>query len=121
MALILAVNPGNSHSPTLARLARELPGCELIGAESCAVAIRSIKERVPDVLLLPAKQARGEADLMAHLRTIPGGVLTLKLPPINAADPVDLARQIREMLTCTPFSAPSGFASFGTAVFARAK
>ncbi len=107
MALILALNPGNSHSPTLSRLARELPGCELIGAESCVVAINAIKERVPDVLLLPAQQARGEADLLAHLKTIPGGVLTLKLPPVESADPVDLARQIREMLTGAPSAGPS--------------
>ena len=105
MALILALNPGNSHSPTLSRLARELHGCELIGAESCVVAIKAIKERVPDVVLLPAKQARGEADLLAHLKTVPGGVLTLKLPPVESADPLDLARQIREMLTGAPVPA----------------
>jgi hypothetical protein len=106
VALILAVNPGNQHSPTLARLARELPGCELIGAESCAVAIKAIKKRVPDVLLLPAATARGEADLIAHLKSVPGGVLTLKLPPVESADPVDLARQIREMLTGVPTVRP---------------
>jgi len=106
VALILAVNPANQHSPTLARLARELPGCELIGAESCAVAIKAIKKRVPDVLLLPAKTARGEADLIAHLKSIPGGMLTLKLPPVESADPVDLARQIREMLTGVPTVPP---------------
>jgi hypothetical protein len=106
VALILAVNPGNQHSPTLARLARELPGCELIGAESCAVAIKAIKKRVPDVLLLPAAAARGEADLLTHLKSVPGGVLTLKLPSVESADPVDLARQIREMLTGIPAPAP---------------
>ena len=78
MALILALNPGNSHSPTLSRLARELHGCELIGAESCVVAINAIKKRVPDVVLLPARPARGEADLIAHLKSVPGGVLTLE-------------------------------------------
>ena len=83
VALILAVNPGNQHSPTLARLARELPGCELIGAESCDVAIKAIKKRVPDVLLLPAAAARGEANLIAHLKSVPGGVLTLKLPSVE--------------------------------------
>jgi hypothetical protein len=112
LALILAVNPGNSHSPTLSRLARELQGCELIGAESCVVAINAIKERVPDVVLLPAKQARGEADLLARLKTIPGGVLTLTLPPVESADPLDLARQIRELLTGVPTPAPSGMTSF---------
>jgi hypothetical protein len=111
LALILAVNPGNSHSPTLSRLARELQGCELIGAESCVVAINAIKERVPDVVLLPANRPRGEADLLAHMKTIPGGVLTLKLPPVESADPIDLARQIREMLTGVP-AAPSSAPNF---------
>jgi hypothetical protein len=102
VALILAVNPGNVHNPTLSRLARELQGCEIIGAESCTVAIKAIKKRVPDILLLPAAGVRGETDLRAHLRTIPGGVPTLKLPPVEAADPLDLARQIRELLTGAP-------------------
>ena len=102
MALILAVNPGNAHNPTLSRLARELQGCEIVGAESCGVAIKAIKKRVPDILLLPAARARDEADLTSYLRTIPGGVPTLKLPPVESADPLDLARQIRELLTGTP-------------------
>jgi hypothetical protein len=113
LALILALNPGNSHTPTLARLARELQGCELIGADSCVSAINAMKKRVPDVVLLPAQQARGEADLMRHLKSIPGGVLTLKLPPVESADPVDLARQIREMLTGVPVAAESELAGFG--------
>ena len=112
MALILAVNPGNSHSPTLSRLARELKGCELIGAESCAVAITAMKDRAPDVVLLPAQTPRGEADLLAHLKSV-GGVLTLKLPPVESADPVELASQIREMLTGTPAAAPSDITTFG--------
>jgi hypothetical protein len=115
VALILALNPGNSHSPTLARLARELHGCELIGAESCVVAISAIKERLPDIVLLPARQARGEADLIAHLKSIPGGVLTLKLPPVESADAVDLARQIREMLTGDIPTAHAPPRSFGAA------
>jgi hypothetical protein len=98
VALILAVNPGNSHNSTLARLARELKGCELIGAESCAVAITAMKGRMPDVVLLPAKRPQGEAALMAHIKSV-GGVLTLKLPPVTSADPIALANQIREMLT----------------------
>jgi hypothetical protein len=113
LALILALNPGNRHTPTLARLARELPGCELIGADSCVVAINAMKERVPDVVLLPAQQARGEADLIKHLKSIPGGVLTLKLPPVESADPVDLARQIREMLTGVPVAEEEELGSSG--------
>jgi hypothetical protein len=99
LALILAINPGNSHSPTLARLARELPGCELVGADSCGVAITAINRRVPDLVLLPDRTPRGEAELHARLKAIPGGVLTLKLPPVSSADPVALAREIRTLLT----------------------
>ena len=99
MALILAINPGNSHSPTLARLARELKGFELIGAESCAIAITAINERVPDIVLLPHRSARGEAELLARLRAVPGGVPTLQLPPVASADPAALAKNIRTLLT----------------------
>ena len=121
MALILAVNPQNAHTPTLARLARELKGCELIGADSCPTAIKAIKERAPDLVLLPAKPPKGEADLVAQLKKIPGGVLTLKLPPVDRADPADLARQIRQLLTGgEPAPAASGSASFGVAAPAPA-
>ncbi len=99
MALILAINPGNSHSPTLARLARELKGFELIGAESCAIAITAINERVPDIVLLPHRSARGEAELLARLRAVPGGVPTVQLPPVASADPAALAKNIRTLLT----------------------
>ena len=112
MALILAINPGNSHTPTLSRLARELKGCEVIGADSCPTAIKAIRERVPDLILLPAKPPKGEADLLAHLKKIPGGVLTLRLPPVDKADPAALVRQIREMLTGV-LPPAAGSASFG--------
>ena len=56
---------------------------------------------MPDLLLMPARSPRGEADLMALLKNIPGGIRTLTLPPVEKADPVDLARQIREMLAAT--------------------
>jgi hypothetical protein len=101
VALILAVNPGSAHNPTLSRMARELQGCEIVGAESCAIAIKAIKNRVPDVLLLPASRPRGEADLRAYLRRIPGGIPTLTLPPVETADPLDLVRQVRELLAGT--------------------
>ena len=107
MALILAVNPGSAHNPTLSRIARELQGCEIVGAESCAVAIKAIKKRVPDVLLVPASRPRGEADLRAYLRRIPGGIPTLALPPVETADPLDLARQIRELLAGPSAPPPS--------------
>ena len=57
---------------------------------------------------------------MAHLKSVPGGVLTLKLPPVESADPVDIARQIREMLTGAPASAQPSSTSFGAASSASA-
>jgi hypothetical protein len=105
--LILAINPGNSHSPTLARLARELQGFELIGAESCAVAITAINERRPDLVLMPDRTPRGEADLFARLKAVPGGVPTLKLPPVSSADPSALAKEIRALTAAPKAAAPA--------------
>src|SRR5436309_268620 len=103
MALILAVNPGGTQSGTLARLARELPGHELIGADSCAVAIAALDEHKPAVVLLPAAAAAGEADLVTRLRTAAkGGIPTLKLPPPTSVDPRALADQIQALLQETP-------------------
>ena len=107
MPLILAINPGNSHSPTLARLARELQGFELIGAESCAVAITAINERRPDLVLMPDRTPRGEADLFARLKAVPGGVPTLKLPPVSSADPSALAKEIRALTAAPKAAAPA--------------
>ena len=106
MALILAVNPGGTQSGTLARLARELPGHELIGADSCAVAIAALDDHKPALVLLPAAAPTGEAELLIRLRTAAkGGIPTLKLPQPTSVDPRALADQIRQLLQ-EPASAP---------------
>lgn len=109
MALILAVNPGGIHNSALARLARELPGHELIGADSCAVAITAVDRRAPDLVLLPPLPASEKAELLARLRTVPGAVRTLKLTPLTLDDLrlfVDFADRVRESLAAPPEASP---------------
>src|SRR3954466_9596966 len=98
MALILAVNPGGTQSAILARVAREIPAHELIGADSCAVALTAIAQRVPALVLLPPNPPKGEPELLKRLTAVPGGVPTLKLPPPTSFDPRALADRIRERL-----------------------
>jgi hypothetical protein len=108
VALILAVNPGGSQNAALERLARELRGHELIGADSCAVAISAIDSRAPDLVLLPALSEAERGPLLARLATVPGGVRTLPLPQLSSDD-VNIyddlrmfADQIREQLASPP-------------------
>ncbi|HEV3215037.1 MAG TPA: PEGA domain-containing protein [Vicinamibacterales bacterium] len=77
MALILAINPQGRQTAALERLARELPGHELMGADSYAVAMTAVNRRLPDLVLLPPEAEDGQAELIAHLRAVPGGVRTL--------------------------------------------
>src|SRR6187401_1652847 len=99
MALILAVNPGGTQSGTLARVARELQEHELIGADSCAVAIDALDDHKPVLVLLPAVSPTGEPQLLERLRTaVRGGIPTMKLPPPTSVNPRALAEQIRQAL-----------------------
>src|SRR5205085_1610085 len=99
MALILAINPGGTQSGTLARVARELREHELIGADSCAVAIEALEEHKPALVLLPAASPAGEPALLTALRTATrGGIPTMKLPPPTSVNPKALADQIRQAL-----------------------
>jgi hypothetical protein len=109
VALILAINPGGKHSAALARLARELSGHEVNGADSCAVAITAVGRRVPDLVLLPPLPESEEADLLARLRQVPGGVRTLKLPTLTSDDPrffTDFAGLVRATLAAPPGVSP---------------
>lgn len=98
MALILAVNPGSTQSATLARVARQLHGHELIGADSCAVAMKALEQRMPALVLLPPTASKGEAELLRRLLAAPGGVPSLRLPSPTSVDPRALADEIRELL-----------------------
>ena len=99
MALILAVNPAGTQSPTLSRLARELKGVDLIGAESYAVAIRALDQHTPDLVLLPGTAERGEGELGARLRSVPGVIPTLRLPPVVSVDFHALLADIKALLS----------------------
>lgn len=98
MPLILAVNPAGLQSPTLARLARELKGYELIGAESYAVAIHALDQHGPDLVLLSGTDAKGEAELMARLGAVPVLIPTLKLPPAAGLDFNALLADVKALL-----------------------
>jgi hypothetical protein len=103
MALILAVNPGGTQSGTLARVARELQEHELIGADSCAVAITALADHKPVLVLLPAASPLGEPELLERLRTlVRGGIPTLRLPPPTSVNPKALADQIRQAVGEAP-------------------
>ena len=85
MALILAVNPGSTQSATLARVARQLHGHELIGADSCAIAMKALDQRMPALVLLPSTASKGEAELLRRLA--PSRVPSLRLPSPISVDP----------------------------------
>ena len=102
MALILAVNPGSTQSATLARVARQLHGHELIGADSCAIALKALDQRMPALVLLPSTASKGEAELLQRLA--PARVPSLRLPSPISVDPRALADEIRELLGERPAS-----------------
>lgn len=105
MALILAVNPGGTQSGTLARVARELQDHELMGADSCAVAMDALDEHKPALVLLPAAAPVGEPELLTRLRTaVGGGIPTMRLPPPTSINPRVLADQIRQALKKDAFA-----------------
>lgn len=106
MALILAVNPGGSQNAALGRLARELRGHELIGADSSTVAIAAIQRRVPDLVLLPPQADAGQTELLSRLRDVPGGVRILRMPAGASDDLRAFADQIRDYLTAPPGEPP---------------
>ena len=68
MALILAVNPGGTQSGTLARVARELQEHELIGADSCAVALAALDDHKPQQAASRRTTWRSPLECQAALR-----------------------------------------------------
>lgn len=127
MALILAINPEGRQTATLERLARELPGHELMGADSCAVAKTAIDRRLPDLVLLPPETEDGQAELVAHLRTVPGGIrtLTLRPPAADGQAPAEASRSfanlIRQCLASGPGRTQLIAAGFAVANWIRAR
>src|SRR4029450_14030753 len=98
MAFILAINPAGSHSSTLTDVARELKGHEVVGAESNTVAVAAVRQRPPDLILLPSTPLTGEQDLLQALRWVPGGVRLLRLPPASVAESTLVLKRVRALL-----------------------
>jgi len=127
MALILAINPQGRQTAALERLARELAGHELIGADSCAVAKTAVDRRLPDLVLLPPQPESGQDELVSHLRNVPGGVRILTLPAVlqegNPAvdSPTSFANQVRQSLAVAPGRAQLIAAGFAVAKWIRAR
>lgn len=93
MATILAIDPGGRQTASLARLARELRGHELMAADSCSSAIAAIRRNAPDIVLIPSSPGPGYEMLMAELRAVPR-IKTLSLPSLASVDPAAYAQQI---------------------------
>ena len=127
MALILAINPQGRQTAALERLARELAGHELIGADSCAVAKTAVDRRLPDLVLLPPQPESGQDELVSHLRNVPGGVRILTLPPVlqegnpSVDSPKSFANQVRQSLAVAPGRAQLVAAGFAVAKWIRAR
>ena len=54
MAFILAINPAGSHTATLTNVARDLKNHEVVGADSHVIALNAVRQRPPDLILLPS-------------------------------------------------------------------
>src|SRR6185436_16372290 len=98
MAFILAINPAGSHTATLTNVARDLKNHEVVGADSHVIALNAVRQRPPDLILLPSSPHKDEQDLFSAIRWVPGGVRLLQLPPPEAADPRMIVQNIRDLL-----------------------
>src|SRR5437660_9605750 len=71
MSLILAVEPDRRQAAHLTHIVRQRVGAELILAETTELALASIGNRVPDLILVPALLSpQDDAALAAALRVI---------------------------------------------------
>jgi CheY-like chemotaxis protein len=98
VALVLAVDPDQAHSQTLARLTRELAGHEIVVASACDEAIAAIERQLPDLVLFPLfLSPADEATLTSRLRAFPGNdqPQTLALPLVAIDDPATTSTMAR--------------------------
>jgi hypothetical protein len=127
MSLILAVEPDRRQAAHLTHIVRQRVGAELILAETTELALASIGNRVPDLILVPALMSpQDDAALAAALRVIATAahvqMLTTPLfatappaprmrgvlaafrrskpaaPPTDGCDPAEFAQQISSYL-----------------------
>src|SRR5580765_3064401 len=97
MPLILAVEPVRRQSAHLTNIVRQRVGAELILAETTELALASIGNRVPDLILVPALLSpQDDAALAAALRVIASAahVQMLTTPMFSSAAPAPRARGV---------------------------
>jgi hypothetical protein len=97
MSLILAVEPDRRQSAHLTHIVRQRVGAELILAETTELALASIGNRVPDLILVPALMSpQDDAALGAALRVIATAahVQMLTTPLFAAAAPAPRGRGV---------------------------
>src|SRR5437660_7975825 len=90
MSLILAVEPDRRQAAHLTHIVRQRVGAELILAETTELALASIGNRIPDLVLVPALLSpQDDAALATALRVIATAahVQTLTIPVFAAAAP----------------------------------
>src|SRR5512138_1696885 len=90
MSLVLAVEPDRRQAAHLTHIVRQHVGAELILAETTELALASIGNRVPDLILVPALLSpQDDAALAAALRVIASAahVQMLTTPMFAAAKP----------------------------------
>ena len=97
MSLILAVEPDRRQAANLTHIVRQRVGAELILAETTELALASIGNRVPDLILVPALLSpQDDAALAAALRVIATAahVQMLTTPMFASAKPEGRARGV---------------------------
>jgi hypothetical protein len=83
LSLVLAIESDPRQQTALTRIVRERVHADLIVVDSKDAAIRSINDRLPDLILLTALfSPRDEEELVNHLRTLKGAehLQTLTIP-----------------------------------------
>ena len=92
MSLLLVIQPDRQATALRDLLLECVPG-ELVVVDSIDLALSTIDQRMPDVILLPMLMAPAEEDhLMAYLGTIRGAahVQTIRVPQLELLRPVDM-------------------------------
>ena len=89
MSYILAIEPDPRQAAALKNVARERVGAELTLVETNVAAIASIRQRLPDLILVTTLfSPREEEELISHLRSLEGAehLQTLTIPLLATED-----------------------------------
>jgi hypothetical protein len=122
MSLILAVEPDRRQSAHLTHIVRQRVGAELILAETTELALASIGNRVPDLILVPPLMSpQDDAALAAALRVIATAahVQMLTTPLFATATPAPRGRGVLGVFRRSKPSKPSSTDGCDPAEFAQ--